>query len=552
MPKFRTTKLVQSYRSTTIPLFWFVQADEEQRRSTESALNEIVDRLINQKPESKRKKVLGVPWLRNYNPSISDIFDTARGFEMDEGHVLGIDAQSVEDKSLLILHCVDRKEPEIGRADSKEAIDVLLGERLYRYTLAEVFGGRPWTRIPVPVRSPEPTIEDDDDSYILPSHIPSGTKLQKEKITLFSLIKLTDEEISMIRQDMGDTTNETTIWNWPHETPASQAETYNIFQRVKPGLIAPYGQTFVMFIDTTHISGPERAPVVVVACKSTPVGFDVEWRYCRLDRMSYEHIYLHAVKTQQVEELWPLIWHTANQGSVNNVVVNYPLFYGTTPASGTDWHSPVMCYPRHFIAKSAVTIGATGALSPRFMVYILCPVTPEELRRLRKIVVEGNGDPAQFQELNLIPREARSEREGETSQEPSGDSNTPLDLLLEFFDTPEYRAAADPPSTFVFLDNHALNNLLTDASEDPAVPVAHIYHHYWKEDAGGLFAVDYPAYLYASIPTGEGLDSTLSNLEVGNMWFWELASMYSDEIGVAFWPEYKGSTIKDILDIKSN
>jgi hypothetical protein len=481
---------------------------------------------------------------------MSDVFDTARGFEMGEGHVLGIDAQSVEDKSLLVLHCVNGKEPEIGRADSKEALDVLLGECLHRYTLAEAFNGRPWTRIPVPIRNPEPAIEDDDISYTLPSHIPSGTKLQKEKITLFSLIKLTDEEMSAIKQDMGDTTNEITIWNWPHGTPASQAETYNIFQCVKPGLIAPCGQTFVMFIDTTNISRPKRAPVVVVACESTPEGFDVEGRYCRLDRMSYKHIYLHAMKTQQVEELWPLIWHTPNQGSVNDVVVNYPLFYGTTPAPGTDWYSPVMCYPRHFIAKSGVTIGATGAISPRFVVYILCPVTPEELRRLREIVVGGNGDPAQFQELNLIPREVRSEREGGTSQEPSRDSNTPLDLLLEFFDTPEYRAAADPPSTFVFLDNHALNNLLTDASEDPAVPVAHIRHRYWIEDAGGLFAEDDPAYLYANIPTGEGLDSTLSNLEVGNMSFWELASMYSDYIGVAFWPEYRGSMTRDMLDVE--
>jgi len=479
MPRFRTTKIVDSHYSTTILLFWFVQADEEQRKSTESALNEVVDRLIDQNLETARKRVFSLPWLRNYTPSIADVFDTARGFEMGEGHVLGIDAQSVEDESLLLLHCVNEKEPEIGRADRNEAIDVLLRERLSKYTLAEVFDGRPWTRIPVPMRSPEPAIRD-DIRYILPSHIPSDMKLQEENITLLSLIKLRDEEMSRIKQDMGDTTNDITIYNWPHETPASQAETYNMFQCVKPDLVVPCGQTFVMFIDAMHISGPNRAPVIVVACESTPEDLDVEGRDCRLEWMSYKHIYLHAVEAQQIKELWPLSWHPQYLSGVNDVVVNYPLFYGTVPAPVTGWNSPAMRYRSNFIAKPGVTIRVTAPIFPRFVVYILCPVTSEELHRLREIIVDGrvgNGDSAHFQELNLVTREVSSEREGETSQEPSKNSNTPLDPLFEFFDTPKYRSVSDPPSTFVFLDNHALNNLLTGASENQVIPLAHLRRH---------------------------------------------------------------------------
>ena len=479
MPRFRTTKIVDSHYSTTILLFWFVQADEEQRKSTESALNEVVDRLIDQNLETARKRVFSLPWLRNYTPSIADVFDTARGFEMGEGHVLGIDAQSVEDESLLLLHCVNEKEPEIGRADRNEAIDVLLRERLSKYTLAEVFDGRPWTRIPVPMRSPEPAIRD-DIRYILPSHIPSDMKLQEEHITLLSLIKLRDEEMSRIKQDMRDTTNEITIYNWPHETPASQAETYNMFQCVKPDLVVPCGQTFVMFIDAMHISGPYRAPVIVVACESTPEDLDVEGRDCRLEWMSYKHIYLHAVEAQQIKELWPLSWHPQYLSGVNDVVVNYPLFYGTVPAPVTGWNSPAMRYRSNFIAKPGVTIRVTAPIFPRFVVYILCPVTSEELHRLREIIVDGrvgNGDSAHFQELNLVTREVSSEREGETSQEPSKNSNTPLDPLFEFFDTPKYRSVSDPPSTFVFLDNHALNNLLTGASENQVIPLAHLRRH---------------------------------------------------------------------------
>ncbi|KAJ4356073.1 uncharacterized protein N0V89_004100 [Didymosphaeria variabile] len=560
MPQFRTTKIAGSYRSTTIPLFWFVQADDEQRKNTGKALNEIVDYIVKQKPHFKRKHIVSVPWLRNYAPSLADIFVTARGFEMGEGHVLGIDAQSLEDKTLLVLHCVNEKEPEIGRVAREDAIAMHLREQhLFRYTLAEAFGERPWARIPVPMRNSEPEVEDDDIRYTLPSHIPSDTKLEEENITLFSLIQLTDKEILALRQDMSDTTNEITIYNWPHDTPASQAETYNIFQCVKPDRVAPCGQTFVMFIDATHISGPERAPVVVVACESRPDGIEVEGRYSKQDRMRYEHIYLRAEEAKEVKHLWPLIWHPPNRGSVNDVVVNYPLFYGSShrfvsnvPTPAPDWKSPVTRYQDAFIAKPGAPIWATGAKSPNFVVYVVCPVTSEELRYLRSIVREEIGDAVQFLELNLVTRELRPEREIDTSSQESFDHPcTPLDPLLVFFDSPKYRAIADPPSTFVFLDNNALDNLLNGA-KNGSVPLAHSHHHFHRAegDTGGLVAVEEPAYLYADISIDEGLESTLANLEVGNMWFWELAGMYSDNMGVAFWPEYKGSMTRDMLNIE--
>jgi hypothetical protein len=470
---------------------------------------------------------------------------------MGEGHILAIDAQSLEDDSLLILHCVNEREPEIGRAARKEAIGTLLKENLHRYTLAEILEGRPYTRIPVPAKSPEPVLEEDDTQYKLPSHIPSGTKLREEKIELFSLIKLTDEEIARLKHDMGDTKNEITIHNWPHETTASQSETYNIFQCVKPDLVAPFGQTFVMLIDTTHISEPERAPVVVVACESTPQGIEVEGRYSRLDQMGYKHIYLRAEKTQRIKELWPLIWHPPNRGSVNDVVVNYPLFYASSEPV-VDWNSPVTRYRGYPIARPGAAIRAFGVTAPEVVVYILCPVTPEELRRLRNIITVGTGRPIQFLELDLVPREVRNEREEGTRQEPSGQPSTPLDPLLEFFDTPEYRAVADVPETFVFLDNDALDDLLAGAGASGSVPLATIHHHFQhvEEDTGSLIAQEEPAYLYANIEINDGLDSTLANLAVGNMWFWELANIYSDGIEVAFWPEYRGSMTREMLEIE--
>ncbi|KAF1976552.1 hypothetical protein BU23DRAFT_29643 [Bimuria novae-zelandiae CBS 107.79] len=552
MAQFRTTKL-QSHGSTTIPLFWFVQADEEQRESTESALNKVVDRLIQENPEWKRRQIVGVPWLRNYTASLADVFATARGFDLGEGHVLGIDTQSLKDESLLVLHCVNEKEPEMGRAARQEAIGAFLKEHLFRYTLAEAFDGRPWTRITVPLPSPEPAVENDTE-YILPSHIPSDTKLQEDKIILFSLIKLTDEEISVLKKDMGDTTDEITIYNWPHETPASQAETYNIFQCVKPEEPVSRGQTFVMFIDATYTSGPQRAPVVVVARESASEGVNDGSRSSRLELMRYKHIYLHAERAQQVRALWPLIWHPLNRGGVNDVVVNYPLFYGskhlnndTTPAPVPDWSSPVIRYHGSFIAKQGVAVCATGAISPDYVVYILCPVTPEELRTLQGILVTENGDVPQLLELNIVPREARAEQEDETSEEPSTNSSTPLDPLLAFFDTPAYRAIADPPNTFVFLDNDALDDLLSGASDNPSVPLATDYHHFHGDE---LIAVENPAYQFANIEINDGVESTLANLNNGNMWFWELVGCYSDGMDVAFWPEYRGSMTREMLDIE--
>ncbi|OAG05049.1 uncharacterized protein CC84DRAFT_1218439 [Paraphaeosphaeria sporulosa] len=553
MTKFRTTKL-RSHGSTTIPLFWFIHADKEQRESTESALNKVVDQVGEENPELKKKQVVGVPWLRNYTGSLADVFDTARGFDMGEGHLLGIDTQSLEDGSLLVLHCVNEKEPELGRAARRDAIEVLLKDHLYKYTIAEAFNERPWTRIPFPMQEPEPAVEGDTAEYILPSHIPSDTKLQEDKIMLFSLIQLTDEEIIILRQDMGDTTDEITIYNWPRETPASQAETYNIFQCVKPEDPITRGQTFVMFIDATHLSGPQRAPVVVVACESASEGVNDGTRESSLELMRYKHIYLHAEEAEQVRALWPLIWNPPKCGGVNDVVVNYPLFYGSkhhfnkiTPAPVINWNSPVMRYRSSFIAKPGVAICATGALSPEYLVYILCPVAPEELRALQDILVTESGNVLQFLELNILPREARIEQEEDTSDDPSTLSSKRLDPLLEFFDTPAYHAIADPPDTFVFLDNAALDDLLSGTSANPSVPLATI-HHYFHGDE--MVALEKPAYEFANIQINDGLQSTLANLSTGNMWFWELAGCYSDDMDVAFWPEYRGSMTREMLEIE--
>ncbi|KAF3031920.1 hypothetical protein E8E12_000683 [Didymella heteroderae] len=141
MAQFRTTRVV-SHISTAIPLFWFVRSDDEQRANLEAALDKVVDRIITETSEIKRKTIVSVPWLRNYTASAADVFATARGFEMGEGHVLGIDAQSVEDGTLLVLHCVNGKKPKIGRASHEEAIGAFLKEQVYRYALPELFNGR--------------------------------------------------------------------------------------------------------------------------------------------------------------------------------------------------------------------------------------------------------------------------------------------------------------------------------------------------------------------------------------------------------------------------
>jgi hypothetical protein len=239
---------------------------------------------------------------------------------MGAGHILGIDAQTLEDGTLLMFHCVNEKNQEIGRAGREEAIRVLLKAQLYNYTLAEAFDGRAWTAIPFPKQTPETTIKINDATYILPPHIPTDVKFREDAIVLFSLINLTDNEISVLKQDIGETANEITIYNWPHATPASQTETYNIFQCVKPEAPVHDGQTFVMFIDSAHHSGPQRAPIVVVACESraaaarevTREAVDEESRPLKLEHMRYSHIHLRAEYTQAVRALWPLIWHPPN------------------------------------------------------------------------------------------------------------------------------------------------------------------------------------------------------------------------------------------------
>ncbi|KAH6611814.1 hypothetical protein C7974DRAFT_476588 [Boeremia exigua] len=552
MAQFRTTQL-SSRASNVIPLFWFVRADEQQTKRTQSALNDVVDRVAQKTSELKKMSIVGIPWLRNYAPSITDVVAMARGFNMGEGHVLGIDAQSLVDKTLLVLHCVNGKAPEIGRAAREAAVETLLKDQLYRYTLAEAFDERPWSEIPVPVQPLEPVFKDDNPESILPPHIPIGTKIVEDQVTLFSLIKLTDEEIRVLKQDMGHPADEIVVYNWPHETPASQAQAYTIFQCVKPEIPIQGGQTFVMFIDATHTSGPQRAPVVVVACESASTAVGDGSRSSHLELIQYKHIYLHAERAQEVKGLWRLIWHPPNRGSVNDTMVNYPLFYGAkhrfndaTASRATDWTDPVELYQSSFISKPGTPICATGPVSPDYIVYILSPVTPVELRYLRKTFLTRAADIPQFIELDIVPRRTRTVAAESIEETPAPDSSTRLDPLLTYFDTPAYRAIADPPTTFVFLDNDALDNLLSSVDKDLSVPLATSHYHYHEPD---LLAVEEPAYLFANIVIEEGLESTLANLSVGNMWFWELVGCYGDALNAAFWPEYRGSMTREMLNV---
>lgn len=550
MNRYRTTKLVDSTLHA-IPLFWFVPNDEEQIASTVSALNDVVEQVIKKDPGLKKKRIASVPWLRTHAQSLEDVFATAWGFEMGEGHVLGFDGQSLIDGTLLVLHCVEGKKPEIGRGTYEDALGVLLKEQLYKYTLAEAFGDCSWTEIPVPDQTLETTAEADGVKYTLPPHIPADTKLQEEKIVLFSLIRLTDDEIAALKQEIGNTTDEVVIHNWPNESPASQAETYNIFQCVKPEIPVPGGQTFVMFIDATHLSGPERAPVVVVACESAPAGILDGSRRSKLEQMRYHHISLRAEHAQSVKSLWPLIWHPPNRGSVNDVVVNYPLFYGpqhhysgATSSTPTNWDDPVVKYQYSFIAEPGLAVCTAGAAAPEYVVFIFSPVTPEEIRTLRRVLRDPSGGSPLLLELNIERRTA------EDDDEPTQKFRARLDPLLEFFDTPAYRAVADPPSLFVFLDNEALDSLLPDAGDNPHVPMATTYHHYHRDDQGRLIAEEELLYQFASFPLDEGVDSVIANIETGNMWFWELVGCYEGKLRLALWPEYRGSITRNMLDIE--
>lgn len=313
-----------------------------------------------------------------------------------------------------------------------------------------------------------------------------------------------------------------------------------------------------MFIDATHLSGPQRAPVVVVACESAAeatrqaskeIACDGP-RLLKLEQMRYSHIYLRAEYAPAVKTLWPLIWRPPNWGHVNDIAVNYPPFYGSrnrfydpTASTTTDWEHPVARYGTNFISMPGLAVEAGGATGPEYIVFILCPVTAEEIRILRAILQICGNAPLLI-ELNIAPRSRTAKHE---EQKAADDSSTRLDPLLAFFGTPAYRAFADPPSTFVFLDNKSLDHLFTGATEDLSVPIATTCRYYHGD---GLIAVEEPAYQFADIVIAEGLESTLANLSVGNMWFWELVGCYSEDMDVAFWPKYRGGMMREMLDIE--
>ncbi|KAF2753831.1 hypothetical protein EJ05DRAFT_173417 [Pseudovirgaria hyperparasitica] len=541
MAEKRYPRIVLQYHPEHIPLLWFVRNDADDRKDFEHELNAIVESLTTDDPGLAKKTIHGVPWIRNYEPTVADVKSMVLNLEPDTGDwFLVATSDFRETKRLYVVHPAQNSD-RYGcvSAAFDAAVAVLLKKEPWKSTLDQLFSSYSYSVVDVGSR-PSLTHDTPDVVGPLPAHIPSDIRLDEKVITLFSLVKLTDDEIVKLRALMNDANHEIVIYNWPHDTPASHTETYNIFQHVKPPMISPCGETFVLFIDTEFIEGPKREPIVFYIKQQISNDNDFDRIY---DLQLITGCFRGA---QHVRETWHMIWNPPpKRGSVNGVEVNWAF----DRAPYREWSRAEASYPYTSIAPPSVPIygGRSGA---EFLVFIICPVTALELRALKSLLrIEGSA--GQFIELAL--------------------ENDSMESLLAYFDSPAFRKYSKPPNYFGAIDKHALKSLMTwwprvrdapwdermslgsdehDGEDPPYLLFADDIKYWHRVENGHLIARETPGYNFARLDLSDedNLRDVEANLSTANMWFAEMSWTFldGDDIATVFWPEFKGLSREDL------
>jgi hypothetical protein len=544
MPAWRRPCLDSTWDASFLALVFFVRTNEEEQESIVKELRRILEeeqskeeqkhlydsKVLHGHATNARLQLAAVPWIRNYEANLSDIVETLL-FNGPAQLFLCVDKQALREKNLIVAHRSDvTNETNLGRAGFREALRAMLilraGGKGSSFDTA--FDERPWSRISFDLPEREEVDLVQPQQYPVPNHISTHGNSEEGKLTIFSLIRLSEDEILMLKRQLQQAVtenNETdvSIINWPEDNPASEADLYCIFQHIKSMSQEPKRMYYAFFIDSLYLSGHLRRPEILLALER-PIETYLD-QFERKEAFTYANVLkLHKSKDpSKVSDMWRKM-----RKPVEGVRNEMDGFNEYEYINHADWDY------EYLTISNPLT--PTFSEEPDGIVFITCPITVREMRAIRAILKSSN-DVMDHKFLLLQP------------SLPDDEMNS----LLDYFDLDRFRKVANPPIYFIVIDRNSSNSLMElwedyENGEELDTQRAWVllvyqqsFQYYETVQHGSLLvATENLGYKFGQSCIYD-LDNNLTQLMTDNM---SIEELVGEDLGRAIWPEFRPFDVK--------
>ncbi|KAH8433018.1 uncharacterized protein LDX57_010656 [Aspergillus melleus] len=462
------------------------------------------------------RRLLPMPWIRDFTPPISVIFQMFEETRYTDGLIF-IDEQSLHDNTAIILNGYYGPERVEAARVPMDRANLTLDASQER-SLAAVVPNFNQVKI-IPERRSQVRLGDQYEMiYRLPLHIPANFEPKQSKLTLISLVHLSEEETGAIlsRPWTNEQIENVEIINWPADKEScSRAEMYHIFQAVKTPRVPSIDQAFAMFIDTCE----EHEHGII---------FATEWKKEGERRGNTVHL-SRVENLSDAIGIWQMIWNpslTHARGGVvsyNNFRVNPSLFY----SNKLDDAFEKVSNPDEFVV-----------FDDACLIFVLEKMTDRDVRSMCGKVLLGIDQALQFVDVSQFI------------------TTSDIEGLVAFFESPEFiQSGQEIPQYFFAVDRHSLEIATGDEEEAPCIMLAgrkHLDLLVEKPDEERFRDGDEPygrqclGYDYARLNACNAVD-VWTDLEVMNIESFEI----SEEIETAYfgtvskWAEDKHDWLKE-------
>lgn len=248
-------------------------------------------------PAGDMRPLVPMPWIRDFTPPISVIFDIFEQTNYTDGLIF-VDEQSLLDDTAIVLDGYYGPEKMMAARVQMDRANLTLSASMKR-TLADVMPDFEKAKV-----VPEPMTQnrsggDYEIVHHLPAHIPVGLEIQQSTLTLVSLVHLSEEDLKSILSQPWQHKNvhDVRIINWPAEEElCTRATLHRVFQTVKTPRLHDIDQAFMMFIDDL---GEEHKYTILLAQE-----------FVKESSTNDELVHLSEMKSlQDAVDVWHMIWN---------------------------------------------------------------------------------------------------------------------------------------------------------------------------------------------------------------------------------------------------
>ncbi|PLB53805.1 alpha/beta-hydrolase, partial [Aspergillus steynii IBT 23096] len=272
-------------------------------------------------PSGEMRRLLPMPWIRDFTPPISVIFEIFEETNYTDGLIF-IDQQSLNDDTVVILNGYYGPERVEAARVPMDRANLTLSASQGR-SLAAVMPNFEEAKFVRDQRSQDCLGGQYEMVHHPPPHIPADFEPKQSTLSLISLVHLSEEDINGILSQpwTNEQIENVQIMNWPaDEKPCSRGDLYRIFQAVKTPRSHDIDQAFAMFIDVlAEGSGPR-------------IFLAQEWK--KENERGDNNIQLSRMEDlRDAMEIWHMVWNpfpNDRQGGgvwYNDFKVNANLFY---------------------------------------------------------------------------------------------------------------------------------------------------------------------------------------------------------------------------------